>query len=129
MHQTPDILYKTTHLPGRTRLAAAPQKRVLDVATRKRRQQRQLEALEKDNFHDDPHAAFAHLAAKAKLPTFADGSESEPPLCQSCLVPCNQFIHCYNRYVASMNMIVLIHLYMRHQPSIRTYTNKTTVLC
>ena len=41
------------------------------------RQQRQLEALEKDNFQDDPHAAYAHLVAKAKLPAFADGSESE----------------------------------------------------
>ena len=50
---------------------------MLDEATRKKRQQRQLEALEKDNFHDDPHAAFAHLTAKAKLPAFADGSESE----------------------------------------------------
>ena len=63
--------------PGRTRSAAGPQKRVLDDATRKRRQQRQLEALEKDNFHDDPHAIYAHLTVKAKLPTFADGSESE----------------------------------------------------
>ena len=59
--------------PGRTRSAAEPQRRILDEATRNRRQQRKLEALEKDNFQDDPHAAFAHLAAKAKLPAFADG--------------------------------------------------------
>ena len=52
------------------------QRRILDEATRKRRQQRQLEALERDNFHDDPHAAFAHLAVKSKLPSFADGTES-----------------------------------------------------
>ena len=52
------------------------QRRVLDEATRKRRQQRQLEALERDNFHDDPHAAFAHLAVKSKLPSFTDGTES-----------------------------------------------------
>ncbi len=51
-------------------------RRVLDNATRQRRQKRQLESLEKDNSHDDPHAAFAHLAAKTKLPTFSDGSES-----------------------------------------------------
>ena len=50
---------------------------MLDEATRKRRQLRQLEALEKDNFHDDPHAAFAHLTAKAKLPAFADGLEGK----------------------------------------------------
>lgn len=50
---------------------------MLDEATRKRRQLRQLEALEKDNFHDDPHAAFAHLTAKAKLPAFADGMEGK----------------------------------------------------
>lgn len=61
---------------ARTRLAAAPQTRVLDNATRRRRQQRQLEALEKDNFHDDPHAIYAHLTSKTKLPTFADNSES-----------------------------------------------------
>ncbi len=60
----------------RTRSVTAPQKRVLDDATRKRRHQRQLEALEKDNFHDDPHAIYAHLTSKTKLPTFADGSES-----------------------------------------------------
>jgi zinc finger HIT domain-containing protein 1 len=50
---------------------------VLDSATRERRQKRHLESLEKDNFHDDPHAAFAHLIAKTKLPAFSDGSESE----------------------------------------------------
>ncbi|XP_064394091.1 zinc finger HIT domain-containing protein 1-like isoform X2 [Halichondria panicea] len=61
----------------RTRSATAPQKRVLDDATRKRRHQRQLEALEKDNFHDDPHAIYAHLTSKTKLPTFADGSEKK----------------------------------------------------
>lgn len=50
--------------------------RVLDNATRERRQKRQLDSLENDNFHDDPHAAFAHLIAKTKLPAFSDGSES-----------------------------------------------------
>ena len=50
--------------------------RVLDKATRLRRLQRQLEKLENDNFHDDPHAAWQHLAAKTKLPAFSDGSES-----------------------------------------------------
>lgn len=54
---------------------------MLDEATRKRRQERQLNSLEKDNFHDDPHAAFAHLLAKTKLPAFSDGSESTHAHC------------------------------------------------
>lgn len=64
------------HTVGKTRSADANKRRVLDEGTRKRRHQRHLESLEKDNFHDDPHAAFAHLAAKTKLPAFSDGSES-----------------------------------------------------
>lgn len=63
--------------------------RVLDDATRKRRQKRQLDSLEKDNFHDDPHAAFAHLLAKTKLPAFSDGSESMSAICYRGLSPCN----------------------------------------
>lgn len=38
------------------RIKDAYQKRVLDDAARKRRQKKALEALEQDNFHDDPHA-------------------------------------------------------------------------
>lgn len=38
------------------RIKDANQKRVLDDAARKRRQRKALEALEQDNFHDDPHA-------------------------------------------------------------------------
>ena len=60
-----------------TRQSDPSKKRVLDEATRTRRLQRQLEKLEKDNFHDDPHAAWQHLASKTKLPTFSDGSESK----------------------------------------------------
>lgn len=51
---------------------------MLDAATRSRRQKRQLDALEKDNFQEDPHAAFAHLAKTVKLPSFNDGTECEP---------------------------------------------------
>ena len=51
------------------------QVRILDTATRARRQKRQLEALEKDNFQEDPHAAFAHLVKSVKLPSFHDGTE------------------------------------------------------
>lgn len=57
-----------------TRLSSDTRRRV-DEATRKRRHRQQLDALEKDNFHDDPHAAFAHLK-QTKLPTFSDGTES-----------------------------------------------------
>lgn len=38
------------------RLKDANQKRVLDEAARRRRMRKALEALEQDNFHDDPHA-------------------------------------------------------------------------
>ena len=58
---------------GRSR--SSTQVRVLDTATRARRQKRQLEALEKDNFQEDPHAAFAHLVKAVKLPSFHDGTE------------------------------------------------------
>lgn len=67
--------YPPCKLVGKTR-SGDPKRRILDEATRMRRQQRKLESLETDNFQDDPHAAFAHLAAKTKLPTFSDGPES-----------------------------------------------------
>jgi zinc finger HIT domain-containing protein 1 len=51
--------------------------RILDLATRERRKQRQLQALEKDNFQEDPHAAFAHLIGKHKLPTFSDSNDDK----------------------------------------------------
>lgn len=43
------------------RIKDAYQKRVLDEAARKRRQKKALEALEQDNFHDDPHADLGIL--------------------------------------------------------------------
>ena len=49
-------------------------KRVLDEYARKRRQRRQLDALEMDNFGDDPHA---NLAKAKKLPSFIDSPEGE----------------------------------------------------
>ncbi|XP_072255368.1 zinc finger HIT domain-containing protein 1 isoform X1 [Pyxicephalus adspersus] len=48
------------------------QRRVLDSATRQRRLNRQLEALEKDNFQDDPHANLPQLK---RLPQFDDDTE------------------------------------------------------
>ena len=37
------------------RVKDAIQKRILDEEARKRRQKKALEALEQDNFHEDPH--------------------------------------------------------------------------
>ena len=62
---------------SKTRSSSDVRRRVLDAGTRMRRQKRQLEALEKDNHHDDPHASFAHLLNKVKLPSFSDGTESK----------------------------------------------------
>ncbi|RXM32414.1 Zinc finger HIT domain-containing protein 1 [Acipenser ruthenus] len=52
----------------------ANQRRILDRATRQRRLNRQLEALEKDNFQDDPHANLPQLVKR--LPQFDDRHES-----------------------------------------------------
>ena len=50
-------------------------RRILDAATRRRRQQRQLDALEKDNTHEDPHGHINVLQAKSKIPAFNDTME------------------------------------------------------
>ncbi|KAG8539704.1 hypothetical protein GDO81_020504 [Engystomops pustulosus] len=55
------------------RSADSSQRRVLDPATRQRRLCRQLEALEKDNFQDDPHANLPQLK---RLPQFDDDHET-----------------------------------------------------
>jgi len=44
-------------------------RRVLDEAARKRRQKKALDALELDNFHDDPHA---NLVMHKKAPKFEE---------------------------------------------------------
>ncbi|CAN0176427.1 unnamed protein product [Lampetra planeri] len=49
----------------------ANQRRVLDQATRQRRINRQLEALEKDNFQEDPQASLPAVSTK-RLPQFSD---------------------------------------------------------
>ena len=49
-------------------------RRVLDEYARRRRQRRQLDALEMDNFGDDPHA---NLAKAKKLPSFIDSPEGK----------------------------------------------------
>ncbi|CAL8241230.1 unnamed protein product [Merluccius merluccius] len=51
------------------------QRRVLDEATRQRRLSRQLEALEKDNFQDDPLCSLPPQGPSARLPAFSDTEE------------------------------------------------------
>lgn len=54
------------------RVKEADRKRVLDDASRKRRARKALEALEQDNYHDDPHA---DLVMSKKIPKFQDNLE------------------------------------------------------
>ena len=49
------------------------QYRVLDESARNRRQRNRLEQLERDNFHDDPHA---NLVMHKKAPKFEDNSKT-----------------------------------------------------
>uniref|UniRef100_A0AAY5KJ49 HIT-type domain-containing protein n=1 Tax=Esox lucius TaxID=8010 RepID=A0AAY5KJ49_ESOLU len=62
------------------RVAEAGQRRVLDDATRQRRLNRQLDALEKDNFQDDPLSSLPPSGPTARLPAFSEGDE--PGLCK-----------------------------------------------
>ncbi|XP_054912173.1 uncharacterized protein LOC129376605 isoform X1 [Poeciliopsis prolifica] len=55
----------------------AGQRRVLDEATRQRRLTRQLEALEKDNFQDDPLTSLPPPGPTARLPAFSETEEPE----------------------------------------------------
>uniref|UniRef100_H2Z3U1 HIT-type domain-containing protein n=1 Tax=Ciona savignyi TaxID=51511 RepID=H2Z3U1_CIOSA len=58
-----------------SRLLEVNSRRVLDLATRKRRLNRQLEALEKDNFQEDPLENLPDL--KKKRPKFGIPSDQE----------------------------------------------------
>lgn len=60
---------------GSSRLKEVNKRHVIDQATRAKRQRKQLESLENDNFHDDPHQQLNQFLSKAKLPSFADGTE------------------------------------------------------
>ncbi|XP_026105687.1 zinc finger HIT domain-containing protein 1-like isoform X3 [Carassius auratus] len=65
---------KTTGNRASIRSQDPNQRRVLDSMTRHRRLTRQLEALEKDNFQDDPHASLPQLVKR--LPQFDESNES-----------------------------------------------------
>ena len=51
------------------RIKEAQQRRVLDDSTRRRRQRKALEALEEDNFQEDPHA---DLKMNKRAPKFEE---------------------------------------------------------
>lgn len=55
------------------RIREADKKRVLDEASRKRRARKALEALEQDNYHEDPHA---DLVMSKKIPKFQDNLDT-----------------------------------------------------
>ena len=59
-------------------------RKILDSATRKRRQKRQLEALEKDNFQEDPHSHLTVVPAKMKVPAFNDTMEGNNKSLKPC---------------------------------------------
>lgn len=59
------------HFVGR--IKTAEQKRVLDDVSRKRRQRKALEALESDNFSEDPHA---DLKMSKKAPKFEEAMDA-----------------------------------------------------
>lgn len=54
------------------RIKDAEKKRTLDDTARKRRLRKAIEALEQDNFHDDPHA---DLVMSKKVPKFQDNAD------------------------------------------------------
>lgn len=56
------------------RIRDVEKKRVLDDVSRQRRARKALEALEQDNFHDDPHA---DLVMSKKVPKFQDNLDNK----------------------------------------------------
>ena len=59
---------------GSSRLKEQNKRHVIDTATRAKRQKKQLESLENDNFHDDPHFQMDQFLSKKKLPSFSTDS-------------------------------------------------------
>lgn len=60
--------------PRAATMTARPQYRVMDDIARKRRLKRDLDSLEMDNYHEDPHA---NLTMSKKVPKFDDGPKGE----------------------------------------------------
>ena len=59
------------------RLKEGPQRRILDEAARRRRVRKALEALEQDNFHDDPHANLVMSKKAPKFEESLDGNKNK----------------------------------------------------
>lgn len=74
MRNFPPSLTPPLSLPCLVRSQDPGQRRVLDRAARQRRINRQLEALENDNFQDDPHAGLPQLGKR--LPQFDDDADT-----------------------------------------------------
>lgn len=65
-------MYKSANKPTNSRVSLhRKQYRTLDAASRNRRIRQQVEQLERDNFHEDPHA---NLVMHKKAPKFEDGN-------------------------------------------------------
>jgi len=63
---------------GSSRLKEQNKRHVVDDATRAKRTRKQIESLENDNFHDDPHFQMNQFLSKTKLPSFAtDNTEKK----------------------------------------------------
>ncbi|XP_050727673.1 zinc finger HIT domain-containing protein 1-like [Eriocheir sinensis] len=59
------------------RLKDASSKRILDESARRRRARKALEALEQDNFHDDPHANLVMSKKAPKFEESLDGNKNK----------------------------------------------------
>ena len=62
-------------IPGRQKEASS--RRILDESVRRRRARKALEALEQDNFHDDPHANLVMSKKAPKFEESLDGSRNK----------------------------------------------------
>lgn len=60
--------------PSRPAQSTRPQYRVMDEIARKRRLKHELDSLERDNYHEDPHA---NLTLSKKIPKFDDGPKGD----------------------------------------------------
>ncbi|PZC81114.1 hypothetical protein B5X24_HaOG213454 [Helicoverpa armigera] len=67
-----DDLMDQLSIPVHDKGMDTERRKVLDDAARKRRARKAVEALEQDNFHEDPHA---DLVMSKKVPKFADSNE------------------------------------------------------
>ncbi|XP_020619541.1 uncharacterized protein LOC110057292 [Orbicella faveolata] len=96
------VIFKMADRRESGRIRDISSRKILDSATRKRRQKRQLDALEKDNFQDDPHSHLTVVPAKMKVPAFNDTMEGNLVLCA---------------FVAAILIITHLHVEVLLRPS------------